>query len=187
MARHIQKVGPVGQHNPQVNNQGFNFRIRHFHEAGFNESSVNFLALLHHLAGKARIHLAEINIIFHQMIDVAVQKAVSPQLAAQDLKITDFVIGIQRAVIRQREHFQSFLLVLLHQLFDNFAFISKMIIQIPRAHPQFSCNMIGRNRTLAALIKQQQAELQNTFFCFQRLSLGHPKITMSSMCYITNT
>ena len=35
-------------------------------------------ALLHHLAGKARIHLAEINIIFHQMIDVTMQKAVSP-------------------------------------------------------------------------------------------------------------
>src|SRR5690606_5868358 len=136
------------------------------HQASIHKSLIDFLTLLHHFAGKAWIHLAEIFVIFDQMIDIAMQETISPQLTAQYLKIMNLVIGIQSTIIWQRQHFQSLLLVLLHQFFKNFILITEMIIQVTRAHPEFSRNMIGGHRAFATLIEQLQTELQDTLFSF---------------------
>jgi hypothetical protein len=41
-----------------------------------------------------------------------------------------------------------------------------MIIQVTRAHAEFSRNVIGGYRSFATLVKQLQTELQDTLFSF---------------------
>ena len=61
---------------------------------------------------------------------------------------------------------------ILAPLLDN-DMVDKMIIQIARADPKFSRNVVGCDRTLATLIKQLQTDLQNSIFGFVRFSMRH--------------
>jgi hypothetical protein len=118
-----------------------------------------------------------------QVVEVAVEEAVLPDLLEQQVQEQPNVVDVGLPVTRHGQDFLDFVLEAGEDRFDDFVLVVEVVVQIARADAEVVGDDGRRYVGLAEIVKKPQAGFQDAFACPSLRFAFHAPARRSAGCF----